>query len=114
MTNLHNRLADELIGEDLEKKHVRIRKNTHGGCCQCQICGEDYDDCIMNRSMDEDELRAKQRQALTPTIATIEADLKGLPRNIKDDAPDNAFNTGYRAALRDYAFEIERYCRGEG
>lgn len=52
------------LGEDVEKRHVRVRKNTHGSCCQCQTCGEDHDDCIMMKSLDEDELRAKVREAL--------------------------------------------------
>jgi hypothetical protein len=58
------RVERDVIGDDLETKHVRVRPNTHGNCCQCQTCGEDHDDCIMHNPMDEDDLRAKQRSAI--------------------------------------------------
>lgn len=135
---LRQRIEDELVGEDLEKRHVRIRKNTHGSCCQCQTCGEDHDECILNRSMDEDELRGKQRQALPATLANIEADLKGLLPEEKPASAsvynahntdnrthfcdytlqiqlNNEVNKGYNQAIADITAAIERYCRnGEG
>ena len=26
------------------------RKPTHGSCCTCQDCGEDYDDCVCSHN----------------------------------------------------------------
>lgn len=73
-------VASRVIGENKETLHVRVRENTHGPCCQCQICGEDYDDCILNHMLDEDELRNEQRQAL----AALDKEL-GIAQNPKTE-----------------------------
>lgn len=66
----------EAIGEDAASRHIRVRKNTHGPCCQCQICGEDYDDCIMRYVKDEDELRAELRQKVAKIFGVTEGGSK--------------------------------------
>lgn len=68
LDNLVESLVLEVIGEDREKQHVRVCENTHGNCCQCQICGEDHEDCILNSMLDEDDLRKIQRKALIKAL----------------------------------------------
>lgn len=43
-------------------KWRRIRKNTHGPCCQCQHCGQDYDDCRCDLDEVADELEQAKAQ----------------------------------------------------
>jgi hypothetical protein len=73
-----NRLAAEvekLRGE--VAKWTRIRTPTHGSCCTCQACGNDYDSCRCDLDSVADEVAAlRSRNEKLEAVATAAWSIK--------------------------------------